>query len=641
MSVDQSNSPVGLAEGVANASPALLLATLVSITGRTDRIPEFAPLITTEIANYALQTKMPEDAREKLNAWAMETLSSLDGLDTRPIDDESFHVLAQTLFGMPISEASIPFLRDQAGFASAITARKPFANVPKGFKLAIVGAGMAGVAAAVAAKTAGIDFEVFEKNPGIGGVWWENRYPGVGVDTHSNYYSLSFAINPAWTNSYPEGGEFREYLNRVVREYAVLDHFTFDAQVTDLIWDEKEARWDITYWQHGAKHVTTATAVLTAAGYLSRPALPDVPGLQEFEGHWCHSGDWDDGYDFTGKRLAVIGTGCTSVQIVDALAPRIKSLKLFQRQPHWVTSVAGDSKIAEPERWMLMNVPGYAQWARLHTFLMIGDINYAAVRYDPEWAKDHDMSISAANEVGMRFSLAHLERSFADRPDLLEKMKPDFAFMGKRPIRDPGAYYEALKKESSEVITSGLAEVRPNGLVDGDGNFHEVDAVVYATGFELKFLSHWNIVGRDGISLADKWAERPSAYLGCQVPGFPNLFVTSGPNANPSHGGGHNFCVEAVIHHVFETLRVMIERNAATIEPTEKATRRWQEDVDRKLEDSIWVRETRATTYYRNASGKVVLSNPFKMEDYWTWLREPVLEDLVLTQEEARPFASA
>ena len=632
MSTAHLNTDIGMSEGIANANPALLLASLVSITGRTDLIQEFAPAITTEISNYKLQTKMPEAARAKLNAWAMESLSSRDPLEVHPIDDESFRVLAETLIGMPVSKASIPFLRDQAGFASAITARKPIEHAPKGFKLAIIGAGMAGVVAAVAAKTAGIDFEVFEKNPGIGGVWWQNRYPGVGVDTHSKYYSLSFAINPEWTNSYPEGHEFREYLTRVAREHEVFDRFTFNAEVTDLVWDEKHARWDITYWKDGSKHVTTATAVLTAAGYLTRPVLPDVPGVQDFQGHWCHSANWDDGYDFTDKRVAVVGTGCTSVQIVDTLAPKIKSLKLFQRQPHWVTSVSNETKIPEPERWMLINVPSYAQWARLHTFLVIGDINYAAVRYDHEWAKDHDMSISAANEVGMRVALSHLEKTFADRPDLLAKMKPNFAFMGKRPIRDPGTYYATLKKENSDVITSGLSEVRRNGLVDADGNFHEVDAVIYATGFTLEFLTHWNIVGRNGVNLAEKWAERPSAYRGCQIPGFPNLFVTSGPNANPSHGGGHNFCVEAVIHYVFEALTTMIERNAKAIEPTEEATHRWQDEIDSKLADSIWVRETRASTYYRNAGGKVVLANPLKMEDYWTLLRQPAMEDLVLTQ---------
>lgn len=621
---------VKLEEAVANANPALLLASLVSITGREERIREFAPFISNKVSNYRLETHMQKDERDALNAWALEVLGSDRRPSVRPVSDAAFISLAETLAGITVEPGSVPFLRDQAGFESSITARKPLKAVPDGFKLAIIGAGMAGVIAAVAAKQAGIAFEVFEKRPGIGGVWWDNRYPGVGVDTHSKYYSLSFAINPEWTNSYPEGEEFRVYLDQVARDHGVIDRFTFEAEVTDLEWIEAAEHWQITWTRNGTRHVTTATAIITAAGYLTRPVLPDLQGLGDFAGYWCHSAEWQDGYDFSGKRLAVVGTGCTSVQIVDALAPKLKSLKLFQRQPHWVTSSAEGTLIPETERWLLMNVPSYAQWARLHTFLIIGDINYPMVRFDPEWARDHELSISAANDFGMQVALAHLENSFADRPDLLAKMKPNFAFMGKRPIRDPGAYYETLKKDYAEVITCGISHVERNGIVDGEGNFHEVDAIIYATGFSLEFLSNWNITGKRGVRLAERWADRPSAYLGCLVPGFPNLFITSGPNANPSHGGGHNFCAETVIHYVFETLTMMIENNIKTVEPTETATRRWQEETDRLLADSIWMRETKATTYYRNARGEVVLANPYRMEDYWRMLRKPEQSDLLL-----------
>jgi cation diffusion facilitator CzcD-associated flavoprotein CzcO len=295
-----------------------------------------------------------------------------------------------------------------------------------------------------------------------------------------------------------------------------------------------------------------------------------------------------------------------------------------------VTPSTGGDSIPEAERWLLMNVPSYAQWARLHTFLRIGDANYSMVRYDPEWVARHELSISAANERGLQVALGHLEQTFADRPDLVEKLKPNFAFMGKRPIRDPGAYYETLKKPTTEVVTGGLAQVTPRGPVDCDGNVHEVDAIVYATGFALDFLSSWTIVGRNGRKLADVWREAPAAYLGCQVPGFPNLFVTSGPNANPSHGGGHNFCVEAVVHYVIECLNTLVERGAQSMEPTPEALDDWVKEMREQLADSVWVRETRATTYYRNAKGDVVLANPLRMEDYWNRLRHPQLDELCL-----------
>src|SRR5699024_9930311 len=318
------------------------------------------------------------------------------------------------------------------------------------------------------------------------------------------------------------------------------------------------------------------------------------------------------------SRVAIVGTGCTSVQIVDALAPKIESLVLFQRQPHWVLPPVVESRVPENERWMLMNVPSYSRWARLRKFIETGDINYPAVRFDEEWAATHELSISEANERGRLTAQAHLDASFADRPDLKEKLQPSFAFMAKRPVRDPGAYYSTIKKDSTTLVTTGLSGVTPEGPVDGDGVVHEVDVIVYATGFTLEYLRNLDVVGREGKKLAEVFGDTPEAYLGCQIPGFPNLFMTSGPNANPSHGGAHNFCVEAVVHYIVECLQTLVETEANSIEPTEEALAEWVRDVRETLADSIWMREARATTYYRNSKGDVLLASPFEMEDYWT-----------------------
>ena len=633
MTTVESPSAVDLHSIVNQASPALLLASIVSITGETSRISEFAPYITNSVIDFNPISEMPEDVHSRLVDWAFDVIADLDAYadrDPLTIDDDSFVALASRLIGLPVERDQVAFVREQGGFdtfAPTVPRTKP---VPAGFKVLIIGAGMAGIATAVAAHKAGFDFEVLEKNPGVGGVWWQNRYPGVGVDTHSRYYSLSFEINRAWTNSHPQGDEFREYLGDVAEKHGVLAGFTFNAEVKQLVWDDEAGLWHATYVKDGTEHRTSAAAVVTAAGYLTRPMLPNVPGIDSFEGASFHSAEWDDDYDFTDKTVAVIGTGCTSVQIVDSLAPQINSLKLFQRQPHWVFPQAGDSTVPEPERWLLMNVPTYAEWARVMQYIMTGDINYANVRYDAAWAAEHELSISEANDRGLQVALSYLETTFADRPDLLEKMKPNFAFMAKRPIRDPGTYYETLKKDTTEVVASGLVEVRPEGPVDGDGNLHEVDAIVYATGFSLEYLSHWTIIGREGKKLSDVFGDTPMAYLGCQVPGFPNLFITSGPNANPSHGGAHNFCVEAVVHYVIESLQTLIEKDARSIEPTQDAQEAWAREVRERLADSVWVRETRATTYYRNAKGDVLLANPLPMEEYWDRLRQPKLEDMRL-----------
>lgn len=627
---------------VQEANPAILLASLVATTGDTSRIAEFTPLITHQITASGITSQLPPEAAARLARWAAEVLNSRTAgreAGAEELEDDVFRELLEAIIGWPIPVESLPFLREQGGFVSFVPTVPRTREVREDFKLAIIGAGMSGIAMAVAARRAGLTFELLEKNEGLGGVWWQNRYPGVGVDTPSKYYSFSFEINPEWTHAFPEGDQYLRYLERVADKYSVTSQITFGAEVTDLAWDDATSRWRITYRKDGQAIDTDASVVVTAAGYLTRPKLPDVPGIETFEGEWFHSAEWNQEYDFDGKRIAVVGTGCTSVQVVDALAQRVASLTLFQRQPHWVapgTKTTGE--LPASERWLLANVPTYAAWARLHTFLPISDANYESVRYDPQWAAEHDLSISARNDMFMQLALSHLRGSFGDRPDLLAKMKPDYAPMGKRPVRDPGHFYESLKKDTSRVVTAGLKEVTPRGIIDDDGMLHELDAVIYATGFTLEYLSHWTIIGRGGRKLADAWRERPMAYLGCQVPGFPNLFITSGPNASAAHGAGHNFTVEAMVHYVMECIQTLAETDSAAMDVTEGALSRWQEEVDAVLADSVWCRDPRATTYYRNTRGHVVLPSPIKMEDYWNRLRRPDLADIELTPAARLPI---
>lgn len=632
MTTDQISTSAQARQAIAQADPTLLLASLVCITGRTDRIAEFASHIKSAEDRFVDKGWMDEAKRRDLNAWAVEVVAGLETDQATPaqlgIDDDSFLTLASKLTKIPLEHGAIPLLRDQGGFDNFVRTVPATTSAPTGFKLLIIGAGMAGITMAITAKRAGLDFQVLERNPGVGGVWWQNRYPGVGVDTHSKYYSLSFQINRGWTNSHPEGDEFREYLADVAQTHEVADGITFGAEVTDLVWNSERLVWSVSYQRHGKVHEVEASVVVTAAGYLTTPQVPDVPGLETFEGRWFHSAEWDTAYDFADKRVAVVGAGCTSVQVVDRLAPIARSMTVFQRQPHWVGPPGDDGVVPEPERWMLLNVPTYAEWARVQKFLMVSDVNHPIIQYDAEWAATHDRSINEANHGAMEIMLDHLRSSFVDRPDLIERLTPDFAFMGKRPVRDPGGYYAALKKSTTTLVTTGISKAVPSGLVDLEGNLHEVDVIAFATGFRLDFLRSWNIQGRDGASLADVWKDRPVAYLGCQVPGFPNLFVTSGPNGNSNHAAAHNFLAETVAHYVIECVQTMFELKADTIEPTPEAQERWITEMDDKLKQTVWTRELRATNYYRNDNGDVVLPYPIRIDDYWSRLREPALEDM-------------
>lgn len=615
------------------ANPAVLLASLVSITGETALMEALLPQLRHEMGPAGITPVLPPAAQATLVDWGVAVLSQLpahSGRDPLALADDAFLPLACALLGWPVEKASLPYLREQAGFLRFVPTVARTRAAPEGFSLAVIGAGMAGIAAAIAARHEGIACTVFEKNPGLGGVWWQNRYPGVGVDTPSEYYSFSFEVNPEWTHAFPEGAQYLDYLERVARKYGVMDSIVFDSDVRELRWDEAAARWTIVLERGGKREEHHANAVITAAGYLTRAQFPDVPGRERFSGPSFHSAEWQGDCDLTGQRIGVVGTGCTSVQIVDALIDQVGSLTLFQRQPHWVMPPAGEARLPASQLWLLENVPSFAQWSRLALYLLISDALYPQVRYDAQWAATHDLSISPQNDVQLQRGLAHLQASFADRPDLIAKLTPGFAPFGKRPIRDPGGYFTALKHPKSTVVSSGLREVVPEGIVDAEGTLHQLDAIVYATGFRLDFLAQWRIEGRDGRTLAEVWQDSPVAYNGCLVPGFPNLFITSGPHASAAHGGGHNFTVEAVVHYAIECLQTLFETGHSSVEVSPEAQQRWAEEVQDALADSVWVRETRATTYYRNGKGEVILASPFRMEDYWNRLRKPDLLDITL-----------
>ena len=242
------------------------------------------------------------------------------------------------------------------------------------------------------------------------------------------------------------------------------------------------------------------------------------------------------------------------------------------------------------------------------------------------------MSASLANDAVMQVCLDYLDRSFADRPDLKAKLTPDFAPFAKRIVKDPG-FFEALKQDHVCVHRTSLAEIRPDGVVTTDGQFLEADVIIWATGFKLEYLSFLDVIGRDGLKLADAWTDQdPRAYLGVTVPGFPNLFVTAGPNAAPNHGGGHNVTSEEHVHYLVESLQYLVENGLTSMEPTRAATDAYNQRVDEQLDKTVWQHAKTANGYYRNASGRAWVTCPWRLVDYWSMLRAPAPSDYAFTR---------
>nr|WP_225951981.1 NAD(P)/FAD-dependent oxidoreductase [Mycobacterium sp. OAS707] len=607
------------------ADPGVLVAVLAQLTGDGSVIERFGPAISHVPDPPERAGVTDADTAEALVAAVVEALDAPVSSDA--VDPELFKRLLPLALGSEVDDEFVPLLLEQGGFQLSQPALPRTVPMPETMTVAIIGAGLAGIISALSLADAGVRYEIFDRNDEVGGTWLTTTYPGIGVDTPSAYYSLSREVNPEWSSYYPQGAEYQAYLVSLADKYGLRQHTRFGTEVEALWWDEDLKQWQIhSVDRHGTRRVSHASVVITAAGYLNRPRWPELSGRDTFAGTSIHSAQWDPSLDLTGKRVAIIGAGCTAVQIVDACVDAVAHMTVFQRQPHWVAPRRRASDdVPEYRRHLGRRLPYYAKWHRLKSFWGTADNNYPVILQDPEWAKSH-LSISPANDVLLQMCLDYIDRTFGAGTELAKKVTPDFAPYGKRIIRDPGGYYAALTRDHVDVEAAEPAEVNARGIVTRDGRQIDLDVIVYATGYHLDFLSTIDIRGRDGRKLTDEWGDSPRAYRGGTVPGFPNLFINSAPNYSPGHGAGANFSMEVMAHYIVECLQLMALRGARTMEVTRQAYDEYVAGIDEAMSRTVWCHTPNAHTYYRSGSGRVVVSTPYRLVDVWHQHRAPVEE---------------
>ena len=614
------------------ADAGVLVAVLAQLTGDPSVVDRFAAKISFVPDSPEQAGVTDPQTAETLVDAVVASLGAPRAADAVAADDAAlFARIAPLALGSEVGPEYIELLLEQGGFHPPQPVLPRTAKLPADFKVVIIGAGIAGMAAALECVSAEIDFEIIDRNDEVGGTWYTAVYPGIGVDTPSAYYSLSRDINGDWSSYYPQGGEYQAYLKSVADNNKLRDRTRFSTEVEALSWDDKRNQWRIqAVGPGGSREVSYANVVIPAAGYLNRPRWPELEGIDTFAGISIHSAQWDPALDLTGKKVAVIGAGCTAVQIVDACVDQVEHLTVFQRQPHWVAPRKRLSDdVPEHRRWLNTHIPYYANWNRLKSFWGTADNNYPVILRDADWAAEH-LSISPANDVLLRICQEYIDRVFGAGSELAEKVTPDFAPYGKRIIRDPGGYYAALTKPHVDVEAAEPARVNEKGIVTQDGRQIELDVIVYATGYHLDFLATVDIRGRDGLRLSEVWGDSPSAYRGGTVPGFPNFFISSAPNYSPGHGGGHNFGVEVMVHYVMECLQLTAVRGATTIEVKPEAFTGYVREIDEAMAGTVWCHTPTAHTYYRSAGGRIITAFPFRLIDVWQSHRAPVEEDYVL-----------
>ena len=629
-----------LERAIAECHPAPLLMSLVHVTGDTGLLDEFGARLTLEEPgnHYRTGTRpvvapgtYPDDVAADIRARARAVLTPDAVAKLEVPDDELFQRMAAICTAQRVDAEFVPLLLEQSGFVEDRRHVPVTVTPPADFEVIVIGAGIVGINAGIKLGKAGFGYTIFEERDDIGGTWHRNTYPGAAVDTPSHYYSYSFALNPNWSRYYPTGPEYQNYLLDVVDEYRLRDHIRFGTRVRSATWLAGEHRWEVvTEDRDGRVERHRARAVVTALGMLNAPNIPDVPGMDTFAGTVVHTADWDTDLDLRDKRVVVLGTGCTAVQVVADIVDRVRSLDVVVRSPHWLVpekSVGG--AVPEGERWAMAHLPYYDRWFRLRTYWFASDNLYPLPRIDREWAATH-LSASPANDMVLRTAQEYLQQSFPDRPDLIEKLTPDFRPYAKRIVKDPG-FFAALTRDHVTLHRASFREVTPEGVYTTDGAFVPADVIVLATGFQLQFTTTIDITGRDGRTLAEVWknGEDPRAYLGVQVSGFPNLFVTAGPNSAPNHGAGHNLTGEEQVHYIIECLQYLLEHDHAAMDVTREALEEYNRRVDEALDETVWAHPgAEINGYYRNSEGRAVVPCPWRLVDYWTMLRAPHPEDL-------------
>lgn len=504
----------------------------------------------------------------------------------------------------------------------------PFVAAPEGFKVVVIGAGVSGIVAAHELENMGIDYVILEKQSDPGGTWWQNQYPGAGVDTPSHLYSFFFAKND-WGRHFELRPELQRYFAETVERVGAADKVRYGCEVERAEYDPEANDWRLRVrGADGATEEMRASVLLSAVGILNRPKMPRVDGLGTFQGRAFHSADWPDDIDVRGKRVAVVGTGASSMQICPAIAAEVEQLTIFQRTPQWVAPFENFMEEIPPQlRDLLRTCPLYFGWYWLRLFWQFGDRVIEALRVDPGW--DHpERSVNARNDAHRKFFTRYIEACLDGRPDLIEKAVPTYPPFGKRILLDNG-WYEMLRRDNVELVTEPVAAETPTGLLTAGGEEYDADVIVWASGFEAaRFVSSLEIVGTDGVTLREVWDDDdPRAYLGVSVPGFPNLFMLGGPNSFPG-SGSFMFFMEVQMRYIRRLLNEMFGRDLVAMSVSEEANDRYNALVDRMHEAMIWTHKG-MTTYQRNERGRVVFLTPFLNVEYWEMLAEPKLEDYV------------
>jgi 4-hydroxyacetophenone monooxygenase len=617
-----------LKDGIANANIPALLMVLYQMTGEATWLQEpFAPGRSPGLDDNdsgqlpdEVQTQIRTAAEEAIEAWlagkplAIERPSNLRLAEmlsvamTEHVPEEYGDIVAA---GMGYD------LEPTAG--TAIAADKT---------AIVIGGGVSGICAGIELGKLGIDYTLFEKNEDFGGTWFENRYPGCGVDTPSLTYTFSCRPND-WSMYFPLRDEIEGYLLDTAREFGLYDKARFRTHVEEARWNTATDQWDVTITTPDGKREThSADYLFSAVGILNIPKYPQIDGLDEFAGEVYHTSRWPAEGDLSGKRVAVIGNGASGMQVAPAIADEVSRMTIFARSKQWAAPFPQfRKKVPEGVRYLMQVVPLYRAWLEQRLSWTFNDRVHGTLFRDPEW-EHPERAVNEINDAHRRVFTRYVEEQLQDRPELIERVLPEYPPFAKRMLLDNG-WFRTIKKPHVDLIPEHLAKVEGNTLSTSSGETVEADVIILATGFQTtNVLGSYDIVGREGQLLRDHWGEdNASAYLGTLVPGFPNFFILLGPNVGSGHGGSMIRNIENQMHFAGQVVQCAEAQEASTVEVKETAYTDYSRRIDDAHDRLVWTHPG-TENWYRNSQGRVVAITPWRNDAFWRMTRSPDEADL-------------
>ena len=613
-----------LRDAIKAADLRVMVTTLYQMTGDPMWMEaRFAPRLDRRIIADP-EAGFPEEVQEEILEAAVAILGERSEPAIPDPTDEQMVRMMSWCMGEPVEPEYAPMFAEQVGFRSGQKewrAGRP-QSMPE-HPVVIIGAGMSGIALGANLVKLGIPFVVLEKHHEVGGTWHENRYPGAAVDTPNHAYSFSFGERYPWSQYFSPQEEIIDYLIKCSNEFGVREHIRFGCTVTSATWDNENQTWRITYETDDKAEVElNAFIMVPAIGFFNKPSTQVLPGEESYQGAIFHSARWPQDLDVSDKRVAVIGTGASSMQIVPSIAPSVKNLTVYQRSAQWVRRIDHfHDKLGDAQQFLLDEFPVYRAWFRFSMFWRYCDGLLPTLRKDPNWPHP-ERSLNKINDRHRDQMTRFIEQELGDKHDeLFDKCLPTYPPYGKRILLDHD-WYKTLCRDNVELITEAVESITETGITTADKKSRDYDIIVKCLGFEpIGSAARLNIRGASGQKLVDAWdGDNPTAHLGMTVPDFPNMFILMGPNSGVGHGGSAIFLAECNVRYISDALIKMIEGGITGISVRREVHDKFVDMVDREHEQMIWTHPG-MTTYYRNSRGRVHFVMPFRNVDYYTMTR--------------------